>query len=186
MSRGNAAELVAEVAVYAAEDPVAGRKRVDDAGFPPSGARAGEEQNMTLGGLKNLFESREDLAKKDRKRRPSMVDQGLRHGPNNALRHEARSRNLQKGTTRHEMGERYLICTNNVKWRFAREQPDLPLPSHGISFKQLLNDSKLMYVAPGVIGTAHERARLHMTKAELLSGQFKVGKFLWIQIAIDF
>src|ERR671918_1827126 len=53
--RGDAAKRIAEVAVHTAQHLVAGRKRIDDAGFPTSGARAGEEEDLTLSGLKELF-----------------------------------------------------------------------------------------------------------------------------------
>src|SRR5437867_12895003 len=56
---------------------------------------------MTCGSLKNLFQPGHDFAEEERECRPSMIDEGLRHGPNNALRHDARSRNLEKGTACH-------------------------------------------------------------------------------------
>src|SRR5438093_3196813 len=56
---------------------------------------------MTCGSLKNLFQPGHDFAEEEGECRPSMIDEGLRNGPNNALRHDARSRNLEKGTACH-------------------------------------------------------------------------------------
>ena len=70
---------------------------------------------MTVGGLKNLFEAIYELAQEPGKCGPPMVDQGLRHGPNNTVRHDARSRDLKKRAARHEMRERYRIFAKDVK-----------------------------------------------------------------------
>jgi hypothetical protein len=44
-----------------------------------------------------------------------MIDQGLGHGPNNPLWHDARAWYLKKGTAGHKMRERYLIFAGHVK-----------------------------------------------------------------------
>ena len=44
-----------------------------------------------------------------------MIDQGLGHGPNNALWHNARTWYLKKRSAGHRMRERYLIFAVHVK-----------------------------------------------------------------------
>jgi len=46
-----------------------------------------------------------------------MIDQGLGHGPNNALWHNTRAWYLKKGPAGHRMRERYLIFAVHVKRR---------------------------------------------------------------------
>jgi len=46
-----------------------------------------------------------------------MIDQGLGHGPNNALWHNARAWYLKEGSAGHRMRERYLIFAVHVKRR---------------------------------------------------------------------
>ena len=61
---------------------------------------------MAFAVLKEEFESLQDFALESGKLRPPVVDQGLGHGPNHALGHEARTGNLQKGSSRHRMRAR--------------------------------------------------------------------------------
>src|SRR5215467_4443179 len=44
-----------------------------------------------------------------------MVDEGLRHGPDDPLGDQCRTGNLQKWAARHKLRERYLILAWNVK-----------------------------------------------------------------------
>ena len=44
-----------------------------------------------------------------------MIDQGLGHGPNNALWDDTRAWYLKKGPAGHRMRERYLIFADDVK-----------------------------------------------------------------------
>jgi hypothetical protein len=103
--RGAAIEI-AEMAVHATQRLIAGRKRIDNAGLPTSCARAGEKENLTLSGFEEFFQALDHLAQKDGKLRSAMVDQRLGHRPNNALRHDARTRDLKKRPTRHKLRER--------------------------------------------------------------------------------
>ena len=47
--------------------------------------------------------------------RPAMIDEGLRHGPDNPLGDQGRTGNLQEWAARHKLGERYLIFADDVK-----------------------------------------------------------------------
>ncbi len=84
------------MAVHTTEHLVAGRKRIDDAALPTSCARAGEKQDLTLSRFEEVFQALDHLAQKRGKLRPAVVNQRVRHRPNNALRHDARTRNLKK------------------------------------------------------------------------------------------
>src|SRR5262245_37058173 len=112
---GGATKQVAEVSVYAAQHLVARRKRVDNTAFPSARAGAGEEENMTLGGPKDRLEPLQNFAQKGCEYRSPMIDQGLGHGPSNALWHDARAWYLKKGPAGHKMRERYLIFPGYVK-----------------------------------------------------------------------
>jgi hypothetical protein len=57
----------------------------------------------------------QNFAQKGREGGAPMIDQGLGHGPNNPLWHDARARYLKKGTARHKMRERYLTFAGHVK-----------------------------------------------------------------------
>ena len=94
------------MAVHTTEHLVAGRKGIDDAALPTSCARAGEKQDLTLSGFKELFQALDHLAQKHGKLRPAVVNQRLGHRPNNALRHDARTRDLKKRATLHKLRER--------------------------------------------------------------------------------
>jgi hypothetical protein len=65
---------IAEVTVNATQYLVARRQRIDDAGLPASCAGAGEEEDLTLSGLKELFEILEHLAQKHGKLRAAVVN----------------------------------------------------------------------------------------------------------------
>src|SRR5215813_16967 len=70
---------------------------------------------MTLGGPKDRFEPLQNFAQKGCENRSPMIDQGLGHGPSNALWHDARAWYLKKGPAGHKMRERYLIFPGYVK-----------------------------------------------------------------------
>jgi hypothetical protein len=59
-----------------------------------------------LSGLEEFFEALDHLAQKHGKLPPAVVNQRLGHRPNNALRHDARTRDLKKRATGHKLGER--------------------------------------------------------------------------------
>jgi hypothetical protein len=52
-----------------------------------------------------------------------MIDQGLGHGPNNALWHNTRTWYLKEGPAWHKMRERYLIFAVHVK-RWVKAPPE--------------------------------------------------------------
>src|SRR5688572_9685473 len=56
-----------------------------------------------------------------------MIDQRLRHRPNDALRHDARTGNLEKGASRHSMRARYLMRAGDVKRHGIRSPTGEPL-----------------------------------------------------------
>jgi hypothetical protein len=48
-----------------------------------------------------------------------MIDEGLRHGPDNPLGDQGRTGNLQEWAARHKLGERYLIFADDVKRAYS-------------------------------------------------------------------
>jgi hypothetical protein len=58
-----------------------------------------------LSSLKKLFKALEQLAQKHGKLRAAVINQRLGHSPNNALRHDARARDLKKRAPGHKMRE---------------------------------------------------------------------------------
>jgi len=64
------------VAVHTTQHLVTGRQRIDDARFPTSCPRAGEEEDFTLSGLKELFQALEHLAQKHGELRAAVIISG--------------------------------------------------------------------------------------------------------------
>ena len=87
-------EARAEVAVDAAQHPVARRERIDEARFP--GARAGAriQNNFATRGLKYFLKTFQDLFEQVGELRPPMIDERLRHGTHNPVGNQRRTGNL--------------------------------------------------------------------------------------------
>src|SRR5205085_4184985 len=87
-------------------DLVARRKRIDDRRFPGAGARGGKNDHRAAGPEHFLAAVEYRLGKLG-ECRTAMVDDRHIHGAEHAVRHRARSRNLQKMASL--MGHRFLI-----------------------------------------------------------------------------
>ena len=99
--RGGPAEVVREVAVDDAEDPVSRRQGVDDGRFPAAGARARVHDRLAALGLEHGLEPGEDVADQRRELRTAVVDDRLRHGAHDPLGDQGGTRNLQERPTGH-------------------------------------------------------------------------------------
>ncbi|KAG0931500.1 hypothetical protein G6F31_016766 [Rhizopus arrhizus] len=84
-----------EVAGFPHQHPVARRQRVDQRRFPRAGARRRKNDHGGLR-LEDLLDSRQHGQPQRAELRPSMVDGGLIDGPQHAVRHIRRPRNLQE------------------------------------------------------------------------------------------
>ena len=99
--RGGPAEVVREVAVDDAEDPVTGRQRVHDGRFPAARARARVHDRLAALGLEHGLEPGQDLADQRRELRAAVVDDRLRHGAHDPLGNEGGAGDLQERPTGH-------------------------------------------------------------------------------------
>lgn len=91
----------AEVSIGDDEGAVAGGEGVHDRGLPGPGARSGEEEYGPVVGAEYAAEPREDFADQGAELGPTVIDHGLSHRPEDAVRDVRRAGNLQKRTAWH-------------------------------------------------------------------------------------
>ena len=78
-------EAGGEMAVHAGEDAIARREGIHERHFPRAGIRAGEEQDVAALRLEHRLEPVKAFPHQAGEERPPMVDDGLGHGPDDAL-----------------------------------------------------------------------------------------------------
>jgi hypothetical protein len=90
------------VAVHAGEYAVTRRQGIDEGHLPRAGTRAREEQDVAALRLEYRLEAVQAFTHQAGEEGAPMIDDGLRHGADDALRNERGAGDLEEGASGHE------------------------------------------------------------------------------------